>query len=718
MFLHRKLILLLIVGLIINSSLFTSVFANQQNFFGSNVLAANQADDIEEDWDDEDWGDEDWDDEDWDDEDWDDEDWGDKKSDWVKESTPTVPAKASPKQTSTSTSTKTKQQVEKQEPVTAKPELSSAEEEPAPKPEVLEEEVFNVDDYLINEEIMAAEEKILAEKYFNKSKAFAQLYKLHRDQLKGLNPDDPEDLKEINKLLEIVGVAKKRKQKTPPGFLKKDDPMINFSARNITVRDAFATLARISGKSITVSGAIQDRDTISVVEINDQPFSQAFFSLVQAAGVDFAVNRDNYTILRRTGAKSAKVFSLESPEVDMNLDLLERVTDLAYDNETISNILKDLVNKYGVDIVMTATPSERITLRVRGVNVEEALKLILAGSQFEFTRSDEAFVIYSKSNKNFALDKKTVFFPLKYIEAKEISKLLPSGLKEVAKASELHNAVIAEGSKAELTQLFEFLRTIDKPVPQVELEVQLIELAEDLSRSINIIQNSITIGRFGKLVPDPSNPSSGGNGTNLVTRGFDINIGPDEIGLFLNQPTVSQNQTFNRLKVNQKLLVSSGKSAKINFDEDSNIVLGDATGSGNLVAQNQRIQRITAGNSLDITPIVGGSGIVTLKVEIEVSANQGVPNAQNVPPTTLRRRLSSEVQVANHETIAVGGLFNDRNDFGGAKIPFLGSVPILGNFFGNDAKIKEETELLVLITPHVKSGLDENETKYVQAEVD
>ena len=86
--------------------------------------------------------------------------------------------------------------------------------------------------------------------------------------------------------------------------------LINFSARNVPVRDAFATLARISGKSITVSGDIQDRQSISVVEINDLTFNDAFLNLVRAAGVDFVARGDNnFTILRANSRSDIKLFS-------------------------------------------------------------------------------------------------------------------------------------------------------------------------------------------------------------------------------------------------------------------------------------------------------------------------------------------------------------------------------------------------------------------------
>jgi len=584
-------------------------------------------------------------------------------------------------------------------------------------PEPIRQEIVKRDtkeiDQKIQEDLAAAKLKRedsyvkLAQKFKRSTQDLENLYSQYGDILSGLNPDNPKDLKEIEKLIEIVGIPKRERKVQAPTVKKapKDDPMVNFSARSIPIRDAFATLARVSGKSITVSGQIQDRDFISVVEINNQPFTQAFLSLVEAADVDFSVGGDNYTILKKRGARTTALKAdINSTDVDLSLPLEERYADLIYDNEDLSSIIKDLANKYGVDVVMTANPTERITLRVRGVNIEDAFSLVFAGSQFQFTRRDDTFVVYSATNKNFSLDRKTVLFPLKYLEAQNANKLLPAELKSLVQVSDNQNAFIAEGSKAELTKLFDFIRTIDKPIPQVELNVKLIEVSQNFLKSNKIFQDSFSIGKLGKIV---------GSGT----FGLDMDLSSDEWGVFQNRPSFKQQTKNNQLKVNQRLLVTSGKSAKINFDQDINVILNAADPAGQTigVVQNQRIQRITAGNSMDITPVVGGGGVVTVKIDVEVSAN-GTLNDQGIPGQTLRRRISSEVQVIDNETIAIGGLFDDKKGQDSSnQIPLLSRLPVLGNLFKNNSKNKDLTELIILITPKVRTG-EETEQIYVQAQ--
>jgi type II secretory pathway component GspD/PulD (secretin) len=540
---------------------------------------------------------------------------------------------------------------------------------------------------------------------------FIKLYSEYGDVLAGLNPNNPKDLAEIEKLIEIVGVPKRESNLKPSPTLKQakfDDPIVNFSARNVPVRDAFATLARVSGMSITVSGQIGDRDLISVVEINNQPFTKAFLSLVEAADVDFSASGNSFTILKRKGQRTTSLSaSIDSTDIDLTKALEDRYADLIYDNEDLSSIIKDLANKYGVDVVMTATPTDRITLRVRGVNIEDAFELIFAGSQFGYTRKDDTFIVYSTTNKNFGLDRKTILFPLKYLEAQQAQKLLPAEIKDKVQISETQNAFIASGSKMELTQLYDFIRTIDRPIPQVEFNVQLVEVSRDFSRSVGLLQDQFSLGKIGNLSD---------TGLNF---GWNSSLNEDNISVFQNRPTYNQSSGTSQIKVNQRLLVTSGKSAKINFDEDRNILLnaGSSTGQNIGVVQQQNIQRITAGNSMDITPVVGGGGVVTVKVEVEVSANNDINNTTGIPRTTVRRRLSSVIQITNNETIAIGGLFDNRKSLGNKnELPLISRLPVIGQLFTNQgSKNKNLKELIILITPHIKTG-DEKEQVYIQAE--
>ncbi len=106
---------------------------------------------------------------------------------------------------------------------------------------------------------------------------------------------------------------------------------------------------------------------------------------------------------------------------------------------------------------------------------------------------------------------------------------------------------------------------------------------------------------------------------------------------------------------------------------------------------------------LNVTPRVNSGGLVTLDVAQEVSAiNTSAPAYPGVSsPTFSDRFVQSRVVVQDGQTVGLAGLITDNVSRGNQGIPFLKNVPLLGLLAGTQNNMRNRTELLVLITPHV-----------------
>lgn len=109
------------------------------------------------------------------------------------------------------------------------------------------------------------------------------------------------------------------------------------------------------------------------------------------------------------------------------------------------------------------------------------------------------------------------------------------------------------------------------------------------------------------------------------------------------------------------------------------------------------------GIRLNFLPIVNGDR-VHLKVRPEVStldfANAVILNGFRIPALSSRR-TESEVELQNGQTFAVAGLMNNQVNSTLQKIPGIGDIPILGALFTSKAAQKQQTELVVMITPEI-----------------
>ena len=77
------------------------------------------------------------------------------------------------------------------------------------------------------------------------------------------------------------------------------------------------------------------------------------------------------------------------------------------------------------------------------------------------------------------------------------------------------------------------------------------------------------------------------------------------------------------------------------------------------------------------------------------------PNASIQSPSFTKRTVQTQVTVQDGDTIAIGGIINEENTKASNGIPFLHTLPIVGNVFGSKNFSKTRTELIIFMTPRV-----------------
>jgi pilus assembly protein CpaC len=129
------------------------------------------------------------------------------------------------------------------------------------------------------------------------------------------------------------------------------------------------------------------------------------------------------------------------------------------------------------------------------------------------------------------------------------------------------------------------------------------------------------------------------------------------------------------------------------------------TGAGG-VAGAVSAQAVDFGVRLDFLAHILDDGLIRLTVDPEVSepdytvATTLVPGGSPVPGLN-KRSAHTTVELRQGQTLAIAGLMTLRVDGTANRIPGLGDLPFLGNFFGNTTNGRTERELLVLVTPYL-----------------
>ncbi len=111
------------------------------------------------------------------------------------------------------------------------------------------------------------------------------------------------------------------------------------------------------------------------------------------------------------------------------------------------------------------------------------------------------------------------------------------------------------------------------------------------------------------------------------------------------------------------------------------------------------------GVGLAFTPTVLGRGLINMKIEPEVSSidtthSVAVSATVSVPALTVRR-ASTTVELRDGQSFAIGGLLQTDNKNQIEQLPWLGSVPVLGTLFSSKSYQKNQTDLVIIVTPHL-----------------
>ena len=105
------------------------------------------------------------------------------------------------------------------------------------------------------------------------------------------------------------------------------------------------------------------------------------------------------------------------------------------------------------------------------------------------------------------------------------------------------------------------------------------------------------------------------------------------------------------------------------------------------------------GLTLKITPHITQGGYVKLKLFQQIK--NFIAEAETGAVTATKREAETTVQVADRETVIIGGLIRDDRREAKTQVPCLGNIPVLGWAFKHKTDSGDKTNLLILISPSI-----------------
>ena len=131
-------------------------------------------------------------------------------------------------------------------------------------------------------------------------------------------------------------------------------------------------------------------------------------------------------------------------------------------------------------------------------------------------------------------------------------------------------------------------------------------------------------------------------------------------------------------------------------------IVNTNTATGTNVGQQSSIQFKKVALQLEVVPLINSEKEVSLDILQKLDSLAGSTIVDgNAIPNIATRYIRTNVSAPNGATIVLGGLITDSKQKNYNGIPVLDRIPLLGYLFRNTSKIKDRTELIVLMRPEV-----------------
>ena len=252
---------------------------------------------------------------------------------------------------------------------------------------------------------------------------------------------------------------------------------------------------------------------------------------------------------------------------------------------------------------------------------------------------------------------------------------------------------------------------VPEPDRQILLKVRFasVDRSKERSLGMNIFStgfgNTIGAESTGQFQPPTVTPLIGSNTAEAVSISNQLN-------LFAFYPGLNLGATIEAMELRglveslaePNILAENGKQASFLAGGEYPFPMVQGAGVGGSGAVTIAFKEY--GIRLNFIPTITPRGTIRLQVAPEVSAldfADAVSIAGFTEPAITVRRVKTEVELADHQSFAIGGLLNNTENETFQKIPFLGDIPILGKFFQTMQRTKNNTELIVIVTPEIVS---------------
>ena len=436
--------------------------------------------------------------------------------------------------------------------------------------------------------------------------------------------------------------------------------------------------------------------------------------LIRNGNVGQPEEKTVFEVRKELARTDASIESQLQPTVEGPISL--RITQEA------QSIFETIAELAGLNIIFDPDfRSTRISVELDNLSVYEALDILALQTRTFWKPINQRTLIVAPENQQKRREYeqhilKTIYLthsvnPTDITEAITAIRTLLN-MRFIAQSTSM-NAIILRDTPDKVAIAEKIIADIDMIKPEVLVEATILEVDRNRLRELGVLPPQGTTLGFDSGAPTGDGAGGGGGSSQISLRDLDtINSGsfniviPDTVARFL------ESDSRTRLVQNPSVRATDGKLAQIRIGSRVPVASGSfqpafVGATGTPVVQ---FQYIDVGVNLDITPRVLLNREISMTVLVQVQATAGLNIISGVAlPVFTNRSIQHEIRLKEGETNILGGLITETESTAFAGIPGLIKIPILRHLFGSETRQQDQTEIIILLTPHIVKMPDIND---------
>lgn len=393
------------------------------------------------------------------------------------------------------------------------------------------------------------------------------------------------------------------------------------------------------------------------------------------------------------------------------------IFDIRFRAAPLREVLQFLAWLSGINIIIPEGIEGVVNINFYEIAVGDALNSVIKASDLDYTVEGNVIRVAAEGDfKETGENLKTETFRLRFATATKISssvqKLLSASGSVIDDART--NSLIVRALPATLDNVRRFVQDIDIRDAQVLIESKILEATRTFSRSLGIQwgvnRSSGTVRPVGSTdvgTADSGRPFNVNLGATSPTSALGLlvgSIGGTDIDILI---SAAEERGDLYIVSDPSIVTSNGQPARIRsgttllIRTTGDITIGATDGTSTTAgSEGSGLQEIDTGVELKVTPQISVGQYV--KLDIEATTSQpDFSRAVDGIPVILENIATTTVLVRDGETTIIGGLSRLNDNLSNQRVPFLSKIPLLGLLFKNKNRVRENSELMVLITPHI-----------------